>query len=221
MTTTGLVGKSVEIRCLAPEGDPKPNVFWLKNGIAMDKTNKRVFVSHEGGLLVNDIRLSDNANYTCIAENLAGKRTSDSAILVVTENKGWSDWTNWTECSSLSHIDCGEGIHKRYRTCYTPSSTECDGSPVQVVPCIISCEKTNDKIVPVEWSDWSDWLIECDNRDNCLKMRKRTCLNANLPRMEIKNTCMGSDTETTNCSKSFCESHRQGLLFFKIDLLIY
>ena len=218
MTTTGSVGKSVEIRCLPPEGDPKPNVYWLKNGIAMDKTNKRVFLSHEGSLLVNDVRLSDSANYTCVAENLAGKRISDSATLLVTENKGWSDWSNWTECSSLSHIDCGEGIQKRYRTCYTPEKIGCDGSPVQVLPCIVSCEKINDKASTFEWSDWSDWLIECDNQDNCLKIRKRTCTNKIISKKESKsasNNCFGSDTDTTNCSRSFCESNRHGMHLFK------
>lgn len=217
MTTTGLVGKSVEIRCIPPEGDPKPNIYWLKNGIAMDKTNKRVFLSHEGSLLVNDVRLSDSANYTCVAENLAGKRVSDSASLLVIENKGWSDWTNWTECSSLSHIDCGEGIQKRYRTCYASSSEDkklvCEGPPVQILSCVVSCENKISEVSTFEWSDWGDWLIECDNLDNCLKIRKRTCVNTIVSKRESKtglNNCIGSEIDSTNCSKSYCENHRQG-----------
>jgi hypothetical protein len=84
MPTSGLIGKSVEIRCLPPDGEPKPLVYWLKNGLAIEKPNKRLLVSHEGSLLFNDVRGSDAANYTCVAENLAGRRLSEPATLIVT-----------------------------------------------------------------------------------------------------------------------------------------
>ena len=84
MTTSGILGKSVEIRCLPPEGEPKPNVYWLKNGLAIEKNSQRILVSHEGSLLINEVRMSDTGNYTCVAENRAGKRVSDSAQLTVT-----------------------------------------------------------------------------------------------------------------------------------------
>ena len=83
MPTIGIVGKSIEIRCLAPEGDPKPSIYWLKNGILIEKSNKRVLISHEGSLLINEVRQSDSANYTCVAENIAGKRFSESANLAI------------------------------------------------------------------------------------------------------------------------------------------
>ena len=137
--------------------------------------------------------------------------------LIVIENKGWSEWSNWTQCSSLSHIDCGDGIQKRYRTCYTSSSEDkksnCEGPPVQILTCVIPCENKNIE-TKFEWSDWGDWLIECDNLDNCLKIRKRTCMSTIISKRDSKtglNTCVGSDTDSTNCSKIYCETHRQGM----------
>ena len=84
MPTSGLIGKSVEIRCLPPDADPKPVVKWFKNGSPIEKANKRIIISNEGSLLINEVRNSDSANYTCVAENLAGKRFSDPAKLTVT-----------------------------------------------------------------------------------------------------------------------------------------
>ena len=147
MATSGLIGKSVEIRCLPPEGDPKPSVYWLKNNHLVDKSNKRVIVSHEGSLLINEVRLSDAANYTCVAENTAGKRLSDSAPLTVSANKGWSDWSNWTACESLSLGKCGEGVQKRHRSCLNPPTINnaigCDGFPVQTMTCYVPCVPNN------------------------------------------------------------------------------
>ena len=154
MPTSGLLGKSVEIRCLPPEGDPKPNIHWLKNGLPLEKSNKRIIVSHEGSLLINDIRITDSANYTCVAENIAGKRLSDPAQLTVTENKGWSDWSNWTECTTSSASKCGEGIQKRYRTCLNPPTVNnaigCDGFPYQSITCYIPCNSNSilENIIP-------------------------------------------------------------------------
>jgi netrin receptor unc-5 len=85
MTTSGLIGKSVEIRCLPPTGEPKPTISWLKNNekmnLNLDET--RILISNEGSLLINDVRLVDNGNYTCVAENIAGRRMSDMAQLIV------------------------------------------------------------------------------------------------------------------------------------------
>ncbi len=105
MTTSGLIGKSAEIRCLPPAGDPKPIVRWLKNGVSIDKSNTRVMTSNEGSLLINQVEITDSANYTCVAENLVGVRSSEPALLVVTENKGWTEWSEWSKCN----VTCGEG----------------------------------------------------------------------------------------------------------------
>lgn len=127
----------------------------------------------------------------------------------------------------MSHIDCGEGIKKRYRTCQSASSgINCDGFPMQVMPCYIPCDEASNEqeVQPsqngYEWSDWSDWVIECDNQDSCLKIRRRSCINNKLLRRSVRgfsnsliidklDNCIGNDIETTNCSKSYCENQRR------------
>jgi hypothetical protein len=85
MTTSGIIGKSVEIRCLPPTGEPKPVISWLKNNEIMNLNldEKRILISNEGSLLINDVRLVDSGNYTCVADNIAGTRVSDVAQLIV------------------------------------------------------------------------------------------------------------------------------------------
>ena len=204
MPTSGLIGKSVEIRCLPPDGDPKPTVQWLKNGAPIDRTNKRILVSHEGSLLINEVRSSDAANYTCVADNFAGRRISDPASLLVVENKGWSEWSNWTECESGGK--CGEGVQKRTRTCLNPPTINnaigCDGFPQQSITCYVACSSEPElkgavKVADVEkkpikstqetpeaefiWSHWTSWTMVCNS--DCLRTRRRECkfgqLNAN------------------------------------------
>ena len=75
----------MELRCLAPEGIPPPDVTWLRNGQAVEpkKEGSNLIISSEGHLLVVQARLADMGNYTCVSENVAGKRVSDTAILTV------------------------------------------------------------------------------------------------------------------------------------------
>lgn len=208
--TSGLIGKSVEIRCLAPEGEPKPSVYWLKNNQIIDKSNKRILISNEGSLLINEVRLTDSANYTCIAENLAGKRQSDSAELTVTENKGWSEWSNWTECI-VPFKECGEGIQKRTRQCLNPPTINnaigCDGFPLQSITCYIPCnansiKATSAKSLPnAGWTQWSSWSMTCNS--DCLRTRQRDC-RINQSEKRIEKRCFGSELEYGNCT-FYCE----------------
>lgn len=206
MPTIGLIGKSVEMRCLPPEGDPKPSVYWLKNGKAIDKSNKRVYVSHEGSLLISQVLSTDSANYSCVAENLASRRVSEPAFLSVAEDKGWTEWSNWTEC--VSESNCGEGVQKRFRTCQNPPTINnaigCDGFPYQTIACYIPCSQANLDIqdknkILIEhysaqnfdsdeigyfWTQWSAWSMIC-NAD-CLRSRTRECqLGHKLPSGKI------------------------------------
>uniref|UniRef100_A0A182S097 Ig-like domain-containing protein n=1 Tax=Anopheles funestus TaxID=62324 RepID=A0A182S097_ANOFN len=63
-----------------------------------------------------DWNQKDIGNYTCIAENIAGKRTSESIELIVFVNGG-SQWSAWLECRCPGKPAQGR---KRTRTCSDP-----------------------------------------------------------------------------------------------------
>ncbi|KAF4523674.1 hypothetical protein B566_EDAN006044 [Ephemera danica] len=79
-----LLEKQAEFRCLPPPAMPPAQVTWLRNGAPLRTPEPGLRVSGDGHvLLVLSARLADAANYTCAAENIAGKRVSDPATLTV------------------------------------------------------------------------------------------------------------------------------------------
>lgn len=64
-------------------GVPPPRVYWLRNNVPVDKETDTLLVSSEGHLLVGQAKLSHQANYTCVAENIAAKRLSEPISLTV------------------------------------------------------------------------------------------------------------------------------------------
>ena len=74
--------RQIELRCLAPEGIPPPDVTWLRNGVPVEpkKEGSNLIVSSKRHLLVVQARLG---NYTCVSQNVAGKLLSDAAVLTV------------------------------------------------------------------------------------------------------------------------------------------
>ena len=76
--------QTVELRCVPPDGDPAPELSWTRNGVTVDpKQDPNYIISNEGNLLIAAARLSDVANYSCVAENVAGRRVSPPATLTV------------------------------------------------------------------------------------------------------------------------------------------
>ena len=56
----------------------------MRNGEKIDTAvNTNFIVSSSGNLLVSQAKLSDTANYSCVAGNVARKRISDPALLTV------------------------------------------------------------------------------------------------------------------------------------------
>lgn len=74
--------KQTELRCLPPLGVPPPKVYWLRNGAVLEP-DTNIIISTEGHLLISQARFQDTANYTCVAENIAAKRFSDSVVVKV------------------------------------------------------------------------------------------------------------------------------------------
>ncbi|XP_076458521.1 netrin receptor UNC5C-like [Babylonia areolata] len=121
---------TVELQCLPPEGKPLPRVFWLKDNVELKvHRDYNLIISSEGSLIINQARLQDSGNYTCGAVNLASRRLSDSATLLVYVDGGWSGWTEWSHCS----VTCGEGKKSRTRICDHPAPL--NGGKACAGPC--------------------------------------------------------------------------------------
>jgi len=193
--------RQVELRCLPPEGVPAPQVSWLRNNVAVDPSKEsNLIVSSEGHLLIVQARLSDMGNYTCVAENVAARRLSDTALLTVFVNGGWSSWSSWSECSSSTAYCTSRGVQRRTRLCTNPTPLNggrtCHGSNVQKIDCTADCP-----VVDGRWSGWSTWST-CDA--DCKHQRRRDC--SSPPASNGGKYCVGRDLMTANCTGGMCKA---------------
>ncbi|BFZ15720.1 hypothetical protein BsWGS_18759 [Bradybaena similaris] len=65
-----------QLVCQPPDGKPTPTVHWLKDGVRIDTEADPNFVVTDEGLFIEYVRVTDEGQYTCVAENEAGQRAS-------------------------------------------------------------------------------------------------------------------------------------------------
>lgn len=188
-------GSATQLQCLPPAGLPVPEVFWLRDGELVDVQKEINFIiSNEGSLIINQARLIDSGNYTCGAQNVAGRRFSESSTLIVYVNGGWSSWNHWSECS----VRCAKGLQRRNRLCNNPSplngGAPCLGEAVQRILCNTICQ------IDGFWSTWSSWST-CSS--DCKHHRRRLC-DSPAPDNGGQH-CSGGDLDTANCTGAMCK----------------
>ncbi|XP_037978531.2 netrin receptor UNC5B isoform X3 [Plutella xylostella] len=201
-------GSAASLRCSPPAAAPQPRVYWLKHGAPLQQDHN-VLVSAEGNLLISRATLQDMANYTCVAENIAGKRVSEPALLTVYVNGGWSSWGPWTQCRCNGRVATGQ---RRTRTCTDPhplnGGAPCQGQAVQrtadCVPCqsdgymdLQSYDNTQQLLIgtPGRWGSWSEWSV-CGA--DCRQSRRRACAG---------DLCSGPHAQHADCVGDYCGVH--------------
>ncbi|XP_055624206.1 cell adhesion molecule Dscam2 isoform X48 [Toxorhynchites rutilus septentrionalis] len=75
-------GSSAKTMCMITSGDSPMNIYWLKNGLKLDASNIRRLDEYSSYLTIRLVTISDAGNYTCVAENAAGKAEYTSQLVV-------------------------------------------------------------------------------------------------------------------------------------------
>uniref|UniRef100_A0A3Q3AVN4 Netrin receptor UNC5 n=1 Tax=Kryptolebias marmoratus TaxID=37003 RepID=A0A3Q3AVN4_KRYMA len=136
--------QEVLLQCRPPEGMPAAEVDWLKNEDVINPSQDSNFlITIDHDLIVKQARLSDTANYTCVARNVVAKRRSSTATLIVYVDGGWTEWAKWSACGT-------ECTHWRSRECQAPppinGGKHCSGSMMESKNCTEGLCARNKKI---------------------------------------------------------------------------
>ncbi|XP_054713925.1 hemicentin-1-like [Uloborus diversus] len=188
------VGNDVLMDCKV-NGEPKPAVIWLKDSALVNKTD-RLSILPNNSLQIIAAQLLDEGIYACTAENELGSVVVEAQLVIQVHGK-WSDWQEWSSCSS----SCGDGIQSRQRVCNNPlpknGGKACIGLSSEVrhcesEPCAVDGEWGN-------WMEWSNCSVACGVGS---RRRQRKCDNP-LPKFGGR-YCIGAEVQTDSCMLKKC-----------------
>ncbi|XP_072039232.1 LOW QUALITY PROTEIN: netrin receptor UNC5C-like [Amphiura filiformis] len=176
----------IQLLCRPPKREPDPEVYWERDGERLNTQDVHYLQTQDGSLIISTAFMSDTGNYTCIAENIASKRKSETASVTVYVDGVWSSWLGWSECTQTVAAE----YLKRTRLCTESSAIEW----WRFVPWQ---RRSNHLLVQLHggWSDWNEWSA-C-SQQNCLQLRHRYC---NKPQPKNGGDLHGIEHESHNCS---------------------
>lgn len=73
-----LEGRDVTLMCVVLLGNPPPTITWYKMGERL--TNHDDVANGNGHLSLNDVSVSDEGEYTCVASNAGGNATQTTQL---------------------------------------------------------------------------------------------------------------------------------------------
>ncbi len=76
-------------------------------------------------LIIHAAKVSDSGNYSCVAENIVGRKISDPVPVIIRNERRWSEW-------SICNSECRK---TRYRNCNSRSPDDCQGKEVETLAC--------------------------------------------------------------------------------------
>ncbi|XP_055546342.1 hemicentin-1-like [Wyeomyia smithii] len=200
-----LLHHSLDLNC-EMAGVPEVEVFWIKDGTAVNTDRSGFFLASNGHILrISAAQSSDAGEYKCVGRNLHGQ-VSRKFYVSVEVPVSWSPWGEWSACSS----SCGKGTQFRSRICLLMTGSpahgpqyNCVGENIQIKNCeMLPCPVNGGWGV---WSKWSNCSLDCITEFTGMKsvsFRSRKC-DSPAPSLGGK-PCIGEEREETICNVKFC-----------------
>ena len=74
-------GETIALACFPPEGNPKPEITWLKENSLINLASDKYELDPSGILMINKLEAKDSGRYSCRVSNKAGIRQDSPVTL--------------------------------------------------------------------------------------------------------------------------------------------